>query len=147
MRRFVPIWAVQLVIGTALIAVIAFVAVSAIGGVARVPGQFLEELGRTVQRMVPKEGPDLENDAQLKTVIRAMPDGRLRVGSVIGEDDVVVFTITARRSAVQAAVVPGDELRMARDRDEIEIAPQGIPGMFDALGEELRKLKERFFGR
>lgn len=147
MKRFIPVWAVQLILGTALITVLALVAINAVGGVARVPGEFLEELGRTVQRVAPKEGPDLASDEQIKTVIRSMPDGRLRVGSVIGEDDVVVFTITAKRSAVRAAVVPGDELRMARDRDEIELAPQGIPGVLDRLGEELRLLKERFFGR
>lgn len=147
MKRFIPVWAIQLVLGAALLALIATLAIGAVGGMARVPGEFLEELGRTVQRVAPKEGPDLENDEQIKAVIRSLPDGRLRVGSVIGEEDVVVFTITAKRSAVRAAVVPGDELRMARDRDEIELAPQGIPGLLDRLGEELRLLKERYFGR
>ena len=75
-----------------------------------------------------------------------MPDGRLRVGSVIAEDDVVVFTVTAKRSEVRAAVAPGDQLRISRGTGEVEIAPRGIPGVIDRLGEELRELKERFCG-
>lgn len=146
MKRFVPLWAVQFLFGTVLVIVVAVVALAALANATRIPGQFFDEVGKTVHGILPKEGPDLSSDAQLKTVVRAMPGGRLRVGSVIAEDDVVVFTITAKRSSVKAAVVPGDEIRINRDSGEIEIAPQGIPGVIDRLQEELRKLKERFFG-
>lgn len=146
MRRFVPLWATQFLIGAALVTVVALIAIGLISGATRLPGEFLDEVGRTVHRILPKESPDLGSDAEVKAIVRAMPDGRLRVGSVIGEDDVVVFTITARRSAVRAAVVPGDELRIGRESGEIEIAPQGIPGLLDQLQEELRKIKEQFFG-
>lgn len=146
MKRFVPFWAIQFVIGGVLIAVVSVVAITAIANATRIPGQFLDDVGRTVHGILPKEGPDVSSDAQVKAVVRAMPDGRLRVGSVIAEDDVVVFTVTARRSSVKAAVVPGDQIRINRDSGEIEIAPQGIPGVIDRLQEELRKLKERFFG-
>lgn len=54
--------------------------------------------------------------------------------------------MTAKRSEVRAAVAPGDQLRVSRATGEVEVAPQGIPGVIDRLGEELRELKERFFG-
>ncbi len=42
--------------------------------------------------------------------------------------------------------MPGDQLRLNRTTGEVEIAPQGVPGLIDGLGDELRKLKERLFG-
>jgi hypothetical protein len=146
MRRFMPFWAVQFLIGALAVLIGALLVIMLVTNATRLPGQFLEEVGRAVHRILPSESPDIQNDAQLKAVIRAMPDGRLRVASVVAEDDVVVLTITADRSAVQAAVAPGDEIRISRETGEVEIAPQGIPGLFDQLGEEMRRLRERFFG-
>lgn len=147
MRSFMPFWAVQLLVGAFAVLVGALLVVVLVQSVARGPGEFFSELGRAVHRVLPQEGPDLGTDGELKAVIRAMPDGRLRVTSVLADEDVVVFTVTARRSAVQAAVAPGDELRISRDTGDVEIAPTGIPGLLDRLREELEKLRERFFGR
>ncbi len=146
MRSPVPLWATQFLVGAFAVLVGATLVIALVSNATRLPGQFFDEVGRTMHRILPKEGPDLTNDTQLKAVIRTMPDGRLRVGAVIPEDDVVVFTVTAKRSEVRAAVVPGDQLRISRTTGELEIAPQGVPGVIDRLGEELRKLKERFFG-
>ena len=57
----------------------------------------------------------------------------------------MVFTITADRASVRAAVRPGDELRIARD-GTVEIAPTGIPAVIDSLERALEDLKKRFFG-
>jgi hypothetical protein len=56
-----------------------------------------------------------------------------------------VFTIIAERSAVKAAVQPGDELRIAKD-GTVEIAPTGIPGLLDELGRAMEELRKKFFG-
>jgi hypothetical protein len=146
MKTFMPFWAAQFIVGAALVVVIAVVGITLLTNATKLPGQFFDELGRTVQRVLPQEEADLGNEAQVKALVRAMPDGRLRVGSVVPDEDVVVFTVTAKRSAVTAAVVSGDELRISRDTGELELAPQGIPDILDRLGEEMRKLRERFFG-
>jgi hypothetical protein len=146
MKSFMPFWAAQFIVGAALVVVIGFVLITLVGNATRLPGQFFDELGRTVQRVLPREDADLRDEAQVKALVRAIPDGRLRVGSVVPDEDVVVFTVTAKRSAVTAAVVSGDELRISRETGELELAPQGIPDVLDRLGEEMRKLRERFFG-
>lgn len=126
-----------------LVAVALFAAL--LGAAVRGPTAFFDELGRSVSRLAPQPRPDLRDDGQLKAVIRAMPDGKLRVGSVVEDTDEVVFTITAPRAAVHAAVKPGDELRIGRD-GSVEIVPTGIPGLFDQLQRSIDDLKRRFFG-
>ncbi len=74
-----------------------------------------------------------------------MPDGKIRVGSVVEDKNEVVFTITASRTAVKASVKPGDELRIGRDGN-VEIVPTGIPGVLDQLQRSIEDLKKRFFG-
>jgi len=113
--------------------------------VADALGSFFDELGRSVARLAPQPQPDLRSDAELKALIRAMPDGTLAVGSVVEETDEVVFTVTAPRAAVKALVKPGDRLRIARD-GSVEIVPTGIPGLFDQLQRNVEDLKRRFFG-
>ncbi|OLC53683.1 MAG: hypothetical protein AUH85_13645 [Chloroflexi bacterium 13_1_40CM_4_68_4] len=146
MRRFVPLWALQFVIGLIVVIVVSIVAIGAISSASKIPGEFFDAVGRTVHNALPKEGPDLATDADVRAVIRALPNGKLRVASVVAEDDVVVFTVTAKRSAVKAAVGPGDQLRLNRDTGEVEIAPQGIPGLLDQLRQQMDDLRKRFFG-
>jgi hypothetical protein len=74
-----------------------------------------------------------------------MPDGKMRVGSVVEDRDQVVFTVTAPRAAVHALVKPGDELRIGRDGN-VEVVPTGIPGVLDQLQRSVEDLKRRFFG-
>jgi hypothetical protein len=81
----------------------------------------------------------------LRVVIRAMPDGKIRVASIVAEQDRVVFTVTAERDAVRAAVTDGDELRLAED-GSVEIVPTGLPGVADRLQRALEELRRRFFG-
>jgi hypothetical protein len=143
--RFVPMWAVQFVIGILLVLIVIGVAAALIGPVVRGPTAFFDELGKTISRIAPQPQADVRNDEQLRAVVKAMPQGRLRVGTIVEEQDRVVFTITADRSAVHAAVRPGDELRLARD-GSVEIAPTGIPGVIDSLQRALEELKRKFFG-
>ncbi|HVR88169.1 MAG TPA: hypothetical protein VHG53_01320 [Candidatus Limnocylindria bacterium] len=145
MRRHVPGWAVQFGVGMAivLIAVAAFAAL--VGTAVRGPTAFFDELGKTVTRLAPQPRPDLRDDAQLKAMIRSMPDGKLRVGSVVDDKDLVVFAVTAPRAAVRASVKPGDELRIGRDGN-VELVPTGIPGVIDQLQRGIEELKRRFFG-
>jgi hypothetical protein len=75
-----------------------------------------------------------------------MPQGRLRVATIDVDHDRVVFTITADRAAVKAAVQPGDELRIARD-GSVEIAPTGIPAVIDQLQRAMEDLRKKFFGK
>ncbi len=126
-----------------LIAVAAFAAL--LGTAVRGPTAFFDELGKTVTRLAPQPRPDLRDDAQLKAMIRSMPDGKLRVGSIVEDKDLVVFTVTAPRAAVRASVKPGDELRIGRDGN-VEIVPTGIPGVLDQLQRGIEDLKRRFFG-
>ena len=145
--RVVPGWAIQFAVGVVVVLLAVALFAALVGTAVRGPGQFFDELGRTVSRLAPQEPADVRSDEELRAVIRAVPDGRLRVGSVVEEQDRVVFTVTADRAAVKAAIKPGDELRLHRDTGAIEIAPTGIPGALDELQRRLQELKERFFGK
>jgi predicted metalloprotease with PDZ domain len=138
-------WAFQFVIGIFVVLVAVAVALALLGPVMRGPTAFFDELGKTINRIAPQPQADLRTDEQLKTVIRAMPEGKLRVGTIVEEQNRVVFTITADRSAVKAAVRPGDEVRIARD-GSVEIVPTGIPGVIDSLQRAIDDLKRKFFG-
>jgi hypothetical protein len=143
---FLPLWALQFVIGmfAVLLAVGLFAAL--IGSVVRGPANFFDEVGKTVARIAPQPQADIRSDAELKAVIRALPDGRLRVASVIAEADRVVFTVTADRAAVKAAAQAGDELRLSRT-GEVEIAPTGIPGLVDRIQQAIDELRRSWFGK
>jgi len=144
---FLPIWALQFVIGmfAVLLAVGLFAAL--IGSVVRGPQNFFDEVGKTVARVAPQPQADIRSDADLKAVIKALPDGRLRVASVVADQDRVVFTVTADRAAVKAAVQSGDELRVSRTTGEVEIAPTGIPGLVDRLQQAIEDLRKSWFGK
>ena len=144
---FLPIWALQFVIGmfAVLLAVGLFAAL--IGSVVKGPQNFFDEVGRTVARVAPQPQADMRSDADLKAVIKALPDGRLRVASVVADQDRVVFTVTADRAAVRAAVQSGDELRVSRTTGEVEIAPTGIPGLVDRLQQAIEDLRKSWFGK
>jgi len=138
-------WALQFLIGIFVVLVAVALAATLLGPLMRGPTAFFDELGKTMSRIAPQPQPDLRNDEQLKVVIKAMPEGKLRVGTIVDEQNRVVFTITADRSAVKAAVRPGDELRIAKD-GSVEIVPTGIPGVIDSLQNAIEDLKRRFFG-
>ena len=144
---FLPIWALQFVIGmfAVLLAVGLFAAL--IGSVVKGPQNFFDEVGKTVARVAPQPQADVRSDADLKAVIKALPDGRLRVASVVADQDRVVFTVTADRGAVKAAVQSGDELRVSRTTGEVEIAPTGIPGLVDRLQQAIEELRKSWFGK
>ena len=144
---FLPIWALQFVIGmfAVLLAVGLFAAL--IGSVVKGPQNFFDEVGRTVARVAPQPQADMRSDADLKAVIKALPDGRLRVASVVADQDRVVFTVTADRAAVKAAVQSGDELRLSRTTGEVEIAPTWIPGLVDRLQQAIEDLRKSWFGK
>jgi hypothetical protein len=144
-RKLVPMWALQFVIGAFVVLIAIAVAVSLLGPIVRGPTAFFDELGRTISRIAPQPQADLRGDEQLKAVIEAMPEGKLRVGTIVDDQNRVVFTITADRSVVKAAVRPGDELRIARD-GSVEIVPTGIPGVIDSLQKAIEDLKRKFFG-
>src|SRR5258705_13828963 len=111
---FLPIWALQFVIGmfAVLLAVGLFVAL--IGSVVKGPQNFFDEVGRTVARVAPQPQADIRSDADLKAAIKALPDGRLRVASVVADQARVGFTGTADRAAGRPAVQSGEELRGSR---------------------------------
>ncbi|TMG61620.1 MAG: hypothetical protein E6H87_05955 [Chloroflexi bacterium] len=138
-------WAFQFVIGIFVVLIAVGVAATLLGPVLRGPTAFFDELGKTISRIAPQPQADLRGDEQIKAVIKAMPEGKLRVGTIVEEQSRVVFTITADRSAVKAAVQPGDELRIARD-GSVEIVPTGIPGVIDSLQRAIEDLKRKFFG-
>ena len=140
-----PSWAVQFAVGLALVLVAVALFAALLGAAVRGPTAFFDELGKSVARLAPQSQPDVRDDAQLKAVIRSMPDGKLRVGSVVEDRDQVVFTISAPRAAVHALVKPGDELRIGRD-GRVEVVPTGIPGILDQLQRSVEDLKRRFFG-
>ncbi|HEY7624300.1 MAG TPA: hypothetical protein VIA63_04680 [Candidatus Limnocylindria bacterium] len=144
-RRVVPTWAVQFVVGLFVVLIAVGLAAALLGPVVRGPTAFFDELGRTISRIAPQPQADIRTDEQLKSVIRAMPEGKLRVGTIVEEQNRVVFTITADRAAVKAAVRPGDEVRIGKDGD-VEIVPTGIPGVIDSLQRAIDDLKRRFFG-
>ena len=144
-KRFVPMWALQFLIGIFVVLVAVALAAALLGPLMRGPTAFFDELGKTMSRIAPQPQPDLRNDDQLKVVIKAMPEGKLRVGTIVDEQNRVVFTITADRAVVKAAVRPGDELRIAKD-GSVEIVPTGIPGVIDSLQRAIEDLKRKFFG-
>ena len=142
---FVPIWAWQFVVGAVVVLLAVVIFATLIGAALRVPSSFLDEVGKTVSRVVPQAGPDVAQEDQLKKVIAAMPQGKLRVATVDAEHGRVIFTITADRAAVRAAIQPGDELRLSKNGD-VEIVPTGIPGLLDQLGRAMEDLKKKWFG-
>jgi predicted metalloprotease with PDZ domain len=144
-KKLVPMWALQFVIGAFVVLIAIAVAASLLGPIIKGPTAFFDELGRTISRIAPQPQADLRTDEQLKAVIKAMPEGKLRVGTIVEEQNRVIFTITADRSAVKAAVRPGDELRIARDGN-VEIVPTGLPGAIDSLQKAIDDLKRKFFG-
>ena len=143
-KKLVPMWALQFMIGIVLVLVAIAVAVGLLGPIVRGPTAFFDELGRTISRIAPQPQADLRGDEQLKAVIKSMPEGKLRVGTIVDDQNRVVFTITADRSVVKAAVRPGDELRIARD-GSVEIVPTGLPGVIDSLQKAIEDLKKKFF--
>ena len=145
MRRHIPSWATQFAVGLALVLVAVALFSALVGAAVRGPTAFFDELGKNVARLAPQPQPDVRDDAQLKMLIKAMPDGKLTVGSIVEDKDEVVFTVTAPRAAVKAAVKPGDQLRIGRD-GSVEIVPTGIPGLLDQLQRSVEDLKRRFFG-
>jgi len=144
-KRVVPMWAVQFLIGLFVVLVAIALAATLLGPIVRGPTAFFDELGKTISRIAPQPQADLRSDDQLKAVIKAMPEGKLRVGTLVDDQNRVVFTITADRAVVKAAVRPGDELRIARD-GSVEIVPTGIPGVIDSLQRAIEDLKKKFFG-
>lgn len=144
-RRHFPSWAIQFAVGLALVLIAIALFAALLGAAVRGPTAFFDELGKSVARLGPQAPPDVRDDAQLRALIKAMPDGKLTVGSVVEEKDEVVFTVTAPRAAVKAAVRPGDQLRIARD-GSVEIVPTGIPGLLDQLQRSVEDLKRKFFG-
>lgn len=142
---FVPFWAWQFVLGVIVVILAVAVFATVVGAALRVPSGFLDEVGKTMSRVVPQQASDVGTEAELKGVIGAMPHGRLRVATIDVDHDRVIFTITADRSSVKAAVQPGDELRIAKD-GSVEIAPTGIPGLVDQLQRAFDDLKRKFFG-
>ena len=143
---FVPFWAWQFVIGAVVVLLAITIASTLIGAAMRVPSAFLDDVGKAVSRVAPQPGADVETEDQLKKVIAAMPNGKLRVATVDAEHNRVVFTITAERSAVHAAVQPGDELRVSKDGG-MEIAPTGVPALMEQLGRAMEELKRKWFGQ
>lgn len=138
-------WALQFLIGIFVVLIAVALAAALVGPLVRGPTAFFDELGKTISRIAPQPQADLRTDDQLKAVIKAMPEGKLRVGTIVEEQNRVVFTITADRSAVKAAVRPGDEVRIAKD-GSVEIVPTGIPGVVDSLQRAIDDLKKKFFG-
>lgn len=140
-----PSWAVQFGVGMAVVLIAVAVFGALLSTAVRGPTAFFDELGKTVSRLAPAAQADIRDEGQLKTLIRAMPEGKVRVGSIVDDRDEVVFTVTAPRAAVRAAVRPGDELRVGRDGN-VEIVPTGLPGVLDRLRQGVDDLKRRFFG-
>ena len=138
-------WALQFLIGIFVVLVAVALAAALLGPIVRGPTAFFDELGKTISRIAPQPQADLRTEDQLKAVIKAMPEGKLRVASIVDDQNRVVFTITADRSVVKAAVRPGDELRIAKD-GSVEIVPTGIPGVIDSLQRAIDDLKKKFFG-
>ena len=150
MRRagtFLPLWALQFVIGIIVVLVAVGIFAAVVGTVVRGPQNFFDEVGKTVSRIAPQPQADIRSDAELKAVIKALPDGRLRVASVVGDQNRVVFTVTADRAAVRAAAQAGDELRISRTTGEVEIVPTGIPGLVDRLQQAIEDLRKSWFGK
>ena len=144
---FLPLWALQFVIGIVVVLLAVGLFAALVGTVVRGPQTFFDEVGKTVARIAPQPRADVRSDADLKAVIKALPDGRLRVASVAGDQDRVIFTVTADRAAVRAATQAGDELRISRTTGEVEIVPTGIPGLVDRLQQAIEELRKSWFGK
>src|SRR5712692_8290295 len=142
----VPFWAWQFVIGAVVVLLAVSIFAVLVGAALRVPSGFLDDVGKAISRVAPQPAPDIATEDQLKKVIVAMPQGKLRVATIDAEHGRVVFTVTADRSAVHAAVQSGDELRIARD-GSVEIVPTGIPGLFDQLQRAMEDLRKKWFGK
>ncbi len=142
---YIPFWAWQFVIGAVVVLLAVTIFALLVGAALRVPSSFLDDIGKTVARVTPQTPAEIGTEEQLKKVIAAMPQGRLRVATVDAEHGRVIFTLTADRAAVHAAVQPGDELRTAKD-GSVEIAPTGIPGLLDQLGKAMEDLRKKWFG-
>ncbi len=145
-RSFLPLWALQFVIGMFAVLLTVGLFAALVGSVVRGPATFFDEVGKTVARIAPQPQADIRSDAELRAVIKALPDGRLRVASVVADQDRVVFTVTADRAAVKAAVQAGDELRLSRT-GEVEIVPTGIPGLVDRIQRAIEDLRRSWFGK
>jgi hypothetical protein len=143
---FVPFWAWQFAVGIVVVLLAVTVFALLVGAAIRVPSAFLDDVGKAVARIAPQPGAEVAQEDQLKKVIAAMPNGKLRVATVDAEHGRVVFTITVERSAVRAAVQPGDELRLAKD-GSVEIAPTGLPAFMEQLGQAMEELKRKWFGQ
>ena len=139
-------WAWQFVAGIVVLLIAVTIFALLVGAAIRVPSAFLDDVGKAVARVAPQPGADIPQEDQLKKVIAAMPNGKLRVATVDAEHGRVVFTITVDRSAVKAAVQPGDELRLAKD-GSVEIAPTGLPAFMEQLGQAMEELKRKWFGQ
>jgi hypothetical protein len=142
---YVPFWAWQFVVGVVIVLIAVTVFALLIGAALKVPGSFLDEVGRTVSRVAPQPAANVSSEEQLKKVIVAMPQGKLRVATIDAEHGQVIFTITVDRGAVHAVVQPGDELRIGTDGN-VEIVPTGIPGLLDQLGRAMEDLRKKWFG-
>ena len=118
---FVPFWAWQFVIGIVIILLAVTVFSLLVGAALRVPSSFLDDIGKTMARVAPQPTVDVSSEEQLKKVIAAMPQGKLRVATVDAEHGQVIFTITDRpgggacRRAAGRRAPPG-EGRERRDR-------------------------------
>jgi hypothetical protein len=139
-------WALQFVVGVVAVLLAVGLFAALVGSVIRGPASFFDEVGKTVARIAPQPQADIRSDADLKAVIKALPAGRLRVASVVADQDRVVFTVTADRAAVRAAVQPGDELRLSRS-GEVEIVPTGVPGLVDRIQQAIEDLRRSWFGK
>ncbi len=132
---FLPMWALQFVIGMFAVLLAVGLLAAVIGSVVRGPATFFDEVGKTVARIAPQPQADIRSDADLKAVIKAADQNR------------AVFTVTADRAAVKAAVQAGDELRISRSTGEVEIVPTGIPGLVDRIQQAIDDLRRSWFGK
>jgi len=78
-KRVIPMWAVQFLIGIFVVLVAIALAATLLGPIVRGPTAFFDELGKTISRIAPQPQADLRSDDQLRAVIKAMPEGKLRV--------------------------------------------------------------------
>lgn len=143
---YVPIWAIKTGVGLVLVLVAIFFFMALLSNALRGTGTFADDIGKNFARLLPQPQPDIREEAQLKTLIRDMPDGKLRVATIVEEKDQVVFTVTVKRDAVRMYVKPGDELRLSKDGN-VEVVPTGVPGLMDKLQYNLEELRKRIFGR
>src|SRR5216684_2911559 len=113
----VPLWAWQFVIGIVVVLLAVSVFAVVVGAALRVPSGFLDDVGKAISRVAPQPAPDIATEDQLKKVIVAMPQGKLRVATIDAEHGRVV------------------------------IVPTGIPGLIDQLQRAMDDLKKKWFGQ